>query len=129
MIFQNKVHICSTLYITAMENPYWESFQEYALSPEETQQIRGGGQYLNQQVLSLLCEQNHYQIPIQEWEHADYRYWAHHIGISINTLKRWLQEGKTPQKNAQDQLLTMLNYPKWSELEEYIILKKGDKTK
>lgn len=107
-----------------MKNTLWQTFEEYALSKQETYAIRGGGEYLNRQIFTLLCEEMNYTTPIMEWQHADYRYWAYQVGVSINTLKRWLIEGKNPQKSAQKYILEKLNYSTWQELEQDIILKK-----
>jgi hypothetical protein len=107
-----------------MKNVLWQNFEEYALPSQQTHAIRGGGTYLNQQIFAHLCEETNYKIPLLEWEHADYRYWAHQVGVSINTLKAWIHEGANPRINAQKRLSELLRCKNWAELEQNIILKK-----
>ena len=112
-----------------MQEDAFAPFVEYAISYEESRMIQGGGQFLNQAIIQQLCEKRGYEIPLNEWEHADYRYWAHQIGISINTLKGWVCEGINPRKDTQKRLLELSDCKEWTELERDIILKNNDKTK
>ena len=104
-------------------------FKDFALTPEEARMVKGGGQFLNQAIIQQLCEKQGYEIPLNEWQHADYRYWAHCLGVSINTIKRWLNEGKNPQKEAQITILGYLQQTSWNDLEQHITLKNTQKTK
>jgi shikimate kinase len=73
-----------------MQKHPFEAFLEYTISSEEALVVQGGGVFINQEIMRLLCEKKGYETPLNEWKHADFRYWSYQLDVSINTIKRWL---------------------------------------
>ncbi len=120
-----------------MNTNLFNQFTQYALSKEETLQIRGGNDLLKNAVIRLLIskarnelDKPHYSHesfenlldPLEDWKHRHYRSFSCLLDIPLSTIRYFMKDSRYFQDATRKKILDFLSYEKWEELEKEALL-------